>query len=60
MNARPGVALSLQQFLELLEVGGHGVPDPWHGDSPQQAARTPSSSSTAFVTWVPSGVASRA
>jgi hypothetical protein len=32
--------LSLQQFLELAEVGGHGVPDTWHGDSPKQAART--------------------
>jgi hypothetical protein len=32
-------SLSLQQFLELLEVGGHGVPDTWHGDSPEQAAR---------------------
>jgi hypothetical protein len=31
---------SFQQFLELAEVGGHGVPDPWHGDSPEQAART--------------------
>jgi hypothetical protein len=29
------VALVLQQFLELLEVGGHGVPDPWHGDAPK-------------------------
>ena len=29
----------LQQVLELLEVGGHGVPDPWYGDSPKQAAR---------------------
>ena len=39
MNPRPGVALLLQQFLELLEVGGHGVPDPGHGDSLKQAAR---------------------
>jgi hypothetical protein len=34
-----GRRLSLQQFLELLEVVGHGVPDTWHGDSPEQAAR---------------------
>jgi hypothetical protein len=40
MNGRPGLALSLQQLLELPEVGGHGVPDTWHGDSPKQAART--------------------
>ena len=33
-------SLSVQQFLELLEIGGHGVPDTWHGDSPEQAART--------------------
>ena len=39
MNPRPGVALLLQQSLELLEVGGHGVPDTWHGDSPEQTAR---------------------
>jgi hypothetical protein len=32
-------SLSLQQFLELPEVGGHGVPDTWHGDSPEQAPR---------------------
>jgi hypothetical protein len=32
--------LSLQQFFELPEVGGHGVPDTWHGDTPEQAART--------------------
>jgi hypothetical protein len=30
---------SFQHFLELPEVGGHGVPNPWHGDSPEQAAR---------------------
>jgi hypothetical protein len=29
------MALLLQQFLELLEVGGDGVPDTWHGDSPK-------------------------
>jgi hypothetical protein len=39
MSARRG-GLSLQQFLELVEVGGHGVPDTWHGDSSKQAART--------------------
>jgi hypothetical protein len=39
MNPRPSVALSLQQFLELPEVGGHGGPDTGHGDSPQQTAR---------------------
>ena len=32
--------LALQQFLKLPEVGGHGLPDPWHGDAPKQAART--------------------
>ena len=29
----------LQQFLELAEVGGLGVPDTWHGDSSKQPAR---------------------
>jgi hypothetical protein len=46
-EARPGCrcersarrCLLLQQFLELLEVGGQGVPDTWHGDSPEQEAR---------------------
>jgi hypothetical protein len=32
--------LFLQQFLELPEVGGHGLSDTWHGNAPQQAART--------------------
>ena len=32
--------LALQQFLELPEVGGHGLSDTWHGDAPKQAART--------------------
>jgi hypothetical protein len=32
-------SLSVQQLLELPEVGGHGVPDTWHGDSPEQTAR---------------------
>jgi hypothetical protein len=32
-------SLSVQQFLELPEVGGHSLPDTWHGDSPQQTAR---------------------
>jgi hypothetical protein len=32
--------LSVQQLLELAEVGAHGVPDTWHGDAPKQAART--------------------
>ena len=38
MNTRPGVTLLLQQFLELSEVGGHGVP-PVARRSPKQAAR---------------------
>jgi hypothetical protein len=25
-------SLSVQQLLELPEVGGHGVPDTWHRD----------------------------
>ena len=37
-NARQ--SLSIQQLLELSEVGGHGVPDTWHGDAPEHAART--------------------
>jgi hypothetical protein len=39
MNARLGVALSLQKFLELPEVSGHSVPDTRHGDPPKQTAR---------------------
>jgi hypothetical protein len=31
-------SLSVQQFLELLQVGGDGVPDTWHGDAPEQTA----------------------
>jgi hypothetical protein len=27
--------LSLQQLLELPQVGGHGVSDAWHGDAPE-------------------------
>ena len=60
MNPRSGVALLHQQFLELLKVGGDGVPDPWHGDSPEQAARTEELDSTPFLIRVPSGMASRA
>jgi len=32
-------ALSVQQLLELPEVGGYGVPDTWHGDPREQSAR---------------------
>jgi len=39
MNARLGVALSLQKFLELPEVSGYGVSDTRHGDSSKQVAR---------------------
>jgi hypothetical protein len=47
------VALLLQQFLELLEVGGHGVPDTWHGDWSSRRPGRRSSSSTELVTRVP-------
>ena len=32
--------LPLQQFLELPKIGGHGLSDTWHGNAPEQAART--------------------
>jgi hypothetical protein len=45
-------SLSVQQLLELTEVGGHGVPDTWHGDSPEQTARATRASAKCGLVWL--------